>query len=304
MKVSILNLALLLAAGAPFAISDDLEDAFQNLKEAEAKKDSALVKKLAAETCALARKAASAPAPADAAEKEAWTHHVAYAKEIETHTEYALLATALQGSNDEAIDLLSTLEQQNPKSKYLDDAYARYFLALTQTGAASKIQAVAEKAIKNLPDNEDLLMVLAESAYNRKQFDSAISYAERLIAAMNKHQKPEGMAAADWERKKSLALSRGHWIAGLAHSEKTQWYDADKDLRAALPYIKGNDAMMAPALFYLGVANYQLGSMARNRARVLEAATFSTQAAAIKSPLSDQAWRNAQAMKLEAAKLR
>jgi hypothetical protein len=304
MKVSVLNLALLLAAGAPFAVSDDMENAFQSLKEAETKKDSALVKKLAAETFALARQAASTPAPEDAAEKQAWTNHVAYAKEIETHTEYALLATALQASDAEAIDLLSALEEQNPKSKYLDDAYGRYFQALNQTGGASKIQAVAEKAIKSLPDNEDLLMVLADSAYNRKQYDSANSYAERLIATMNKHPKPEGQSAADWERKKSLALGRGYWIAGLTHSEKTQFYDADKDLRAALPYLKGNEPMLAPALFYLGVANYQLGSAARSRARVLEAATFSEQAAAIKGPLSQQAWSNAQAMKAEAAKLR
>ena len=304
MKVSVLNLAFLLAAGASFGASDDMENAFQSLKEAETKKDSALVKKLAAETFALARQAASTPAPEDAAEKQAWTNHVAYAKEIETHTEYALLVTALQASHAEAIDLLSALEEQNPKSKYLEEAYGRYFLALNQTGEASKIQAVAEKAIKSLPDNEDLLMVLADSAYNRKQYDSANSYAERLIVSMGKHPKPEGQSAADWERKKSLALGRGYWIAGLTHSEKTQFYDADKDLRAALPYLKGNEAMLAPALFYLGVANYQLGSAARSRARVLEAATFSEQAAAIKGPLSQDAWRNAQVMKAEALKLR
>jgi len=62
--------------------------------------------------------------------------------------------------------------------------------------------------------------------------------------------------------------------------------------------------MMAAALFYLGVANYQLGSATRNKARVLEAAKFSDQAAAIKGPYSDQAWRNAQIMRTEAGKMR
>jgi hypothetical protein len=57
-------------------------------------------------------------------------------------------------------------------------------------------------------------------------------------------------------------------------------------------------------LFHLGVANYQLGAAMRDRARVLEAAAFSEKAAAIKGPLSMQAWRNAQAMKAEAAKIR
>ena len=62
--------------------------------------------------------------------------------------------------------------------------------------------------------------------------------------------------------------------------------------------------MTASALFYLGVANYQLGAATRNRTQMLEGARFSDQAAAIKGPLADQAWRNAQAMKAEAAKMR
>ena len=37
--------------------------------------------------------------------------------------------------------------------------------------------------------------------------------------------------------------------------------DADKHLRAALPMIKDNPAMNGAALFYLGVANFELGKM-------------------------------------------
>jgi hypothetical protein len=62
--------------------------------------------------------------------------------------------------------------------------------------------------------------------------------------------------------------------------------------------------MMAPALFYLGVANYSLGTMTNTKAQVLEGAKFSEQAAAIKSDLATQAYRNAQAMKDAAAKMR
>ena len=46
--------AALLIAGTLPLVPDDLEDAFTNLKEAVAKKDAALVKKLAADTCVLA----------------------------------------------------------------------------------------------------------------------------------------------------------------------------------------------------------------------------------------------------------
>jgi hypothetical protein len=58
------------------------------------------------------------------------------------------------------------------------------------------------------------------------------------------------------------------------------------------------------ALFYLGLANYQLGKITMKKALVLEAAQFSKQAAAIQGPLAQQAWHNAQVMKDEAARMR
>jgi hypothetical protein len=62
--------------------------------------------------------------------------------------------------------------------------------------------------------------------------------------------------------------------------------------------------MSAAALFHLGVVNYQLGKMLLSKARVLEAAKFSEQAAQIRGPYGPQAWRNAQVMKTEAQKMR
>lgn len=304
MNLFVLGFAVLLTAGPSIEIRDNLENVFQTLKEAtESKKDAALVKKLATETCMLARQALSAPAPESDTEG-AWIELAAHARNIELYTEYALYVTAIQAPPVMTVDLLSTLEQQNPKSKYLDEAYAPYFLALNQTGAASRIPAVAEKAIVHFPNNEDLLLVLADTAMSRQQNDRALGYAERLIGVFGKHSKPEGMSSADWDRKRSAALGRSHWIAGLMHSEKMQYYEADKDLRAALPLIKNNEAMMGPALFYLGLANYQLGKMMMNKARVLEAVKFSEQAAAINGPLAQQAWHNVLVMKTEAGNMR
>lgn len=304
MNVLALSFAVLLISGSRIVVSDDLETKFQSLKEAEAKKDAAQVKRLAAETFALAHQVASTPAPESADEKDAWNKQVAYAHEIEAYTEYVLAATALQASPAETVDLLSALEQQNPKCKYLDEAYGRYFLALKQTGAASKIPAVAEKAVAHFPDNEDLLLVLADAAMSRQQSDRALAHAERLITVLNRHAKPAGMASADWQRKRSASLGHAYWIAGMVHSEKSQYFEADKDLRAALPLIQDNQVMLAPSLYYLGVANYQLGKMTMNKAQVLEAIKFSQQSAAITSDFSQQAWHNALVMKNEVAKMR
>jgi hypothetical protein len=93
-------------------------------------------------------------------------------------------------------------------------------------------------------------------------------------------------------------------MAGLAYAATSRWVDADKNLRAALPYAKGNTTMYANALFQLGIANYQYGKMTMSKARVLEGAKFSEQCAAIQSSVTQQAWHNAQAMKNEAATMR
>jgi len=304
MKFSLLLFTVIFSAGAAAVTSDDLDNTFEQLKQAEAQKDAAQVKMLATELCALAHQVTATPAPEGAAEKEAWKNRVAYARDLALHAEYALSAIAVQSPPAVTVDLLSTLAQQNPKSKYLDATYAHYFIALNQLGQAAKIPAIAEKAVVNFPENDDLLLVLSDNAMNHKQSANALLYAKRLVAVLNKRARPEGMPAADWERKRSAALGRGYWIAGMVLSEKTQYFEANQDLRAALPLVKGNEAMTAAALYFLGLANFQLGKMTLNKAQVLEAAKFSQEAAAIAGPYSQSAWHNAMVMKDEAGKMR
>jgi hypothetical protein len=304
MKLSVLSMMVLLV-GAPAVVrTQDLEGTYQSLKDAEAKNDAASVKKLSAETSALARAAIAEAAPEAAEEKDAWTKRVAYARDVDSYSEYALYAVAVKSQPATTVDLLAALEEQNPKSKYLDQGYAYYLYALSQAGASAKIPAIAEKGLASFPDNPDLLLFMADHSYSAKQSDRALSYANRLVASLGKHPKPEGMAEGDWERKKSTSLGRGYYYAGVISGEKNQYAASDKNLRAALPLIKGNDAMMGPALFYLGVDNYNLGKMTMNKAKVLEAAKFSDQCAAITGPYAEQAWKNSAAMKAEAAKMR
>jgi tetratricopeptide (TPR) repeat protein len=220
------------------------------------------------------------------------------------YVESALAGTAIQSPPAVLVDLIATLEQQNPKSKYLDAVYGQYLVALDKTGAKAKIPSAAEKALANFPENDDLLMYMMETAVAKKQTDRALVYANRLTAAINKHGKPEGVPAADWERKKNAELARGYYMAGVISAEKGQYVPADKNLRASLPLIQGQPTMMGPALFYLGMANYQLGKMTLNKAKMLEAVKFSEQSMAIDSPFADQARHNALVIKDEAARMR
>ena len=303
MKLSALSLSLALLAG-PAVAGGVLESGLQNLKDAVAKKDAEMVKKLVADLYPQACEAAAEAAPTDEAEKASWTNRIEFAKSVEEYGEYALSAVALQSPPEKLVDLISTLEKTNVKSKYLDQAYGPYLVALNQTGATAKVVPIAEKALANFPENEDLLVLLADSALGKNNPDRALALANRLTAAFNRHGKPESMAAADWERKKSAGLGRGYWIAGVVYGAKSQYVNCDKSLRAALPLIQGNTAMTGPALFFLGMSNYQLGKMTNSKAKILEAAKFSEQSAAIPGTYADQARHNALVMKDEAARMR
>jgi hypothetical protein len=303
-KLSLLGLALLIVA-IPFpAFPGKLDDAFVALKDAESRKDAPAVKQFATEAYAAAVEVIKAPVPQSEDAKKEHADTVAFAKDVTVRAEYALLALAVESPAETQIDLFTTLETLNPKSKYLDEAYPRYFQALTQTGAKDKIIPVAEKALVSLPENEDLLLILLENATSQKQNDKALGYANRLVTVMSKHAKPENIPQSDWDKKKSGCLSRGYWTAGVIYGERNQYVNADSKLRSALPYIQGNDAMLAPALFYLGIANYQLGKMTNSKAKVLEGASFSEKAAAIAGPLQEQAYKNARIMKTEGSAMR
>jgi hypothetical protein len=304
MKLPVLGLAIMFLAGPAVAVADDLEDAVQSLKEAVAKKDVDAVKKLAATIRPMTAQILAVAAPADADEKKDWEARIAYAKSTQLYVESAFYTVAVQSEPAVLVDLIAALEQQNPKSKYLDQAWGAYLVALNKTGAGAKIPAIARKALANFPENEDLLLYLTDTDMTAKRTDSALAYANRLTAALNKHSKAEGMTAADWERKRGAALAHGYYIAGVLSAEKGLYVPADKNLRAALPLIQGQPGMMGPALFYLGMANYQLGKMTNSKAKVLEGSKFSEQSMAIPSPYQDQARHNALVMKDEAARMR
>ena len=301
----ILGLGILLVGGPIVALAQTTDDTFAALKAAEAKKDAAAVKKLAAQTHALVAEELRVPEPEGADMQKQWKERLAWARDVDSFAEYALYSVSLQADPATAIDLLQTLEKQNPKSKYLDQGgYSRYFAALSQSGQAANIPAVAQRAVTNIPDCTDALVILLDGALSRGDIGQASGYGQRIVSVMEKEAKPEGMAQADWDRKRGLALGHGYYALGMAAAAGNRYFDVDRNLRAALPYIRGNNAILGPALFQLGVANYQLGRQLLDRQRMLQAADYSDQAAKIPGPQQNDAWRNSQAIRAEAAKMR
>jgi hypothetical protein len=288
MKLLTLSCAAIFCAGALVAAPLDVETSLSELKSMVEKKDAAQVKKLATEISIQVREEAAEAAPAAEADKAAWKTRVDRAKEVDLYTEYALYATAIQAEPADTVDLLATLEKQNPKSKYLEDAYAPYFVALTKTGAAAKINGIAEKALVNLPANTDLLLVLADSAYQGKRYDRAAALGNRLIAAAGKKAKPG-------------VLAHAYFITGMSYYLQNSFVLADKTLRAGLPALKGADeTTLGTALYGLCVSDYQHGRQSLNKAMMVEGAGFCDQSSKVKWSGAQQAWTSAHQIRTEA----
>lgn len=277
----------------------DLVASTNYLKGVVGKKDVDLILKAAPQTSALARKAASATEPADAEEKENWKNSVDYAKQVDIYTEYALYFGALNAADPaKKISMIEALSVQNPKSQYVKDLNVPYFLALRQAGQNDKAIAVAEKTLDVDQSNEDMLLVVADSYFNKKTNpEKVIAYGLKLPEVMASKQKPEGMSDGDWEARKNLLSGLGYWMAGMVYSGQNKLPDTDKTLRQALPLVKQNDQLSAQALFHLAMANYNMGSPKKDKKLMMEALRFNQQCAAIKSPFQATAQKNAAVIK-------
>jgi len=278
MRLFAVALSVLFVAGAQSKDPTDMENSYQNLKKAVEDKDAAQVKKLAAETSAAARAIISSPAPQSDADKETWTKEVAYAKEVDEFTENALYTVAIEAKPEDVVEL----EQQNPKSKYLDQGYGYYIGCLHKAGQSAKVSGVVTKGLANFPANVELLSIAAQGALAGRRYDQAVVYGDRLVAAGGKQGK-------------STAVGEGHYIAGIGHFFKNQYPPADRDLKAALPSLSGDQK--GCALLYLAVANFNLGNATLNKSLKQQAVTYASQSAAIKSPCQSEAYQRSIAMK-------
>ena len=292
---------LSLALAFPQAKVADVESAYNKLKEAEARKDPDGILEWARKTSAAARQVTSQPKPAAGDALDAWKRDTDYSSQVDTYTEYSMQAAVAAGiaPPEKAIALTEALEAQNPKSQYLGLIYAQYLAALQKTGQAAKMLVAAERRLPSDPANEELLLILADGYRNQKEAAKSTEYANRLVATMKSKTKPESIQDADWEKRKNTILAQGYWIAGVNSGSLGQYKDADQNLRAALPLIQGQNELLGPALFYLGVANYNMAKPAKDKKMAAEAVKFSDQGAAINGPFQEPSKKNALSIRRE-----
>jgi len=273
-----------------WAAPDGLDDAYQQLKDAQTAKDPDAVKKWATETAKLAKAQATGP-KIEGYTDEDWPKRVDYAKQVGTVCEYAVSTIATQPGLAPAkvVEMVDALLAINPKSTYIGTATAPYLAALGKLGGVDKQIEGATKIVTGSPNEEDALMSLSENLMSKNKPDQAYTYASRLVTVMKTKAKPEGSSEEDWNRRKSTLLSRGYYTAGVTGCMRQVWKDCDTNLRAAVPMVSGQPAMAGPAYFYLGVANYQISKITTDRTKLQEALKFTQQSAAIAGPMQAQA---------------
>lgn len=271
----------------------DIEMAFAGLQSAVAKDDPALIAKWARVVVDSAKKAAAAPEPKDEEELERWKWKVATSKEDQApkRAEYEVFTSA-QRSQDASVreSMLETLTALNPKSEYVPQLRALTFLGYRQAKQDDKAIAFAAKAAQDGTADEDMLLLLTYTAFEKKDQASVVSYADKLAELLRAKPAPAGVDAATWDKKKNTTLGAGLWFKGMTLAAQSKWKETDSTLREALPLVDENADMKSHTLFNIAFANYKLGNLA-------EALSFNTQCAALKGPKQADATKNAAALR-------
>ncbi len=271
---------------------DDPESALQNLKAAEALKDLPAIKKWSATASANARKMASTPQPAKAADVDSWKADVSYARQVDQYSEYALFRVAVESRDPKTtIDFGETLQARNPSSEYMAQTETALFAAYRQSGAADKAIALAEKVLATDQSNEEMMLVVADDYAGKKKDPEKIHlYASRAAEVMAAKPAPQGVAAADWEKHQKDVIGIARYMNGRLYYNEKKWSDTDRELRAALPLVDANTAIKAEVLYYLAFANFSMQ-------KPQEAANFYKACTALPGPFQAQAAKNLQAVK-------
>ena len=267
----------------------DVEMAYAGLQAAVGKTDNDTIVRWAGVTTEACKKAAAAAEPKDEEDLERWKYKTSFcqADQAPKRAEYEVFA-AMARSQDPAarIKALDALTALNPKSEYLAQGPAYYFTSYRQLNQNDKALALAAQSAANNTADEDMLLLLTNTAFEKKDQAGTIKYADQLSALLKSKPVPAGADPGAWEKKKSITLGAGLWLKGMSHAAQSQWKETDAALREAAPLLQGNTDLLSHALFNIGLANYKLGNLN-------EALKFSQECAALKGPKQAEAAKNA-----------
>ena len=176
--------------------------------------------------------------------------------------EYALFQAAARDTTPERLKYLESFAQSFPESEQIKQLPVLYAIAYQSLGDVPKMLESAEKAVEAEPENESMLLLLAETRTHQlmaqtqgrkpEEVEEVRQLGERLLEVLQNKSAPEGVSEADWEQHLNNFRGAGHSIMGriLMMQEKTE--DALKELEAAAQLLEGNVQALSPVLYFQG----------------------------------------------------
>ena len=278
----------------------ELDAAHHALRASEAKKDTALIEKYAQLAWDLASKAAQTPKPSDEDEAAAWTKLTGFARDVMNYAEYTLYSQARESADPQKKnELIQAIEQRNPQSKYIELAKKDYFHAFQETETPEQTAQLAEKTLADEPDNEDMLMIVAQYHFqHEKELPKVVNYAQRIIDVLQRRPQPEGVSAEDWAAKKTHYTGVANWMIGVVYAQDGRYSSSDRYLRPAVEQVH-EPKLLAAAYYYLGYDNYAIAVELHDRVRAQDALRYSKICAEMSGPFQSPAQKNLQVLKSE-----
>jgi len=270
--------------------------AYNALQAAEKKSDAQAVLAWSARTVDAARKMLETKKPEDEDDAADWEREADYARQVIVRCEYSLYAMASAATDPKVIAAMGdALLERHPESQYVPQVAGRHFAALQQMNEKDKAVALAERTLEKDKANPEMMLVVADHyMQGRKDLDKALAHARMLVETVEPMSPPAGMAADVWEGRKKTLTGLGYWMEGMILSEQKQWAPSDQAFRKALPFITGNNDLLGPAYFFLGLANYNMSRT--NKKLRQEAIRFNELCSKIKGPYQNQAAKNLNAI--------
>ena len=277
--------------------ASDAEMAYGGLQAAVAKNDPAMIIKWADVTAEAARKGAKTPKPADEDELPRWEYKVKFSEQVQDRCEYEILSAALRLPDlNQKIQMIEAMGRIFPQSKYTSQLDELHFQCWRQLNNPDKAAEVAANCVAKGTAGEDMLLFLANATFDKKDYDKTVEYSTKLVDLLKTKPVPQGADPAAWENKKKVSMAAGYFLKGMVFAGQNKWNESDVVLREALPFMEGNEALLGPTYFQLGLANYRLGAAPPGKKpdlkRVQDALAFNQKAAAIKGNHQAQAVKN------------
>ena len=277
---------------------NDVDAANNCLKAAEESKDPALIHKYAKLAWDTAEVALKGKKP-DAVDTIDWDKQLDFCRSLKSYAEYTVFALAPKDDREKRAEILKWVEEINPKSAYLKDATQAGATTTFTASAAASADTVksAQQTITTDPGNVDALAALAEHANQVGDFGHVLQYTAKLIEVLS-GAKPHDLSDSDWKLRRERYLVSALWLNGVNNSLRGNYAQADRSLRAVLPFIRGNTQLLSAGLYHLGYVNYQLAEKGEPN-RVFEGLKYFQECTQLKGNYQEQAHKNIAAIKSE-----